>query len=112
MTHFVQIAKFIIFAVGNDYIPPAVEFGGIGKVGTGAGAGGIGSVINGISLWLLGVSGFIAGLMIVINGIKLMTAGGDGNKIKEAISGIRDAILGFLLALLAAGIVKMLDTMF
>ena len=112
MSHLSSLVKGILYAVGNDYIPPTVQFGGIGNVSTGAGGAGVGSVIGGISLWLIGVSGFIAGLMIVVNGIKLMTAGGDGNKIKEGISGIRDAVLGFLLALLAAGIVKLLDSMF
>lgn len=90
-------------------LPDYIDFGRLGKFSTGY--QGTGSLINNIAIWMMGLAGFVAGIMIVVNGIKLMTASGDPNKIKEGIAGIKDAIIGFILALFAAGIVMMIDKM-
>jgi len=106
---FWSLFQGLVLNVQGAPLPSSVDFGGLGHISTGAND--MGAFVNNLVLWLVGVSAFITGLFIVVNGIKLMTAMGDQNKIKEGMDGMKQAIFGFLLALLAAGIVKLIDNM-
>jgi len=87
--------------------PTSIDFGGpLGSVS----ASEPGKMLNGLANFLYRVAIFVAVLIIIINGIKMMLAGGDSNKVKDSMNAIKDAITGLLLAVLAAGIVKMLDS--
>jgi hypothetical protein len=61
----------------------------------------LGTVINNIRYWIMGLLGAVATLFLCIGGARHMLAGGDPSEIERAKAGYRSAAIGYGLALLA-----------
>ena len=62
-------------------------------------------LLNTIASWLIYLAIPVATGAIIFSGIQYMTAGGDENKLKSAKNTLTYAILGFILVLIAKGLV-------
>ncbi|MEV4465106.1 pilin [Micromonospora echinofusca] len=58
-------------------------------------------VINNLRLWLIGILAAVATLFLVIAGVLWATAGGDPAQVERAKSALRNALVGYGLAILA-----------
>ena len=68
--------------------------------------GGLDTTIANVIDILTVVIGIIAVIMIIINGLKLITSGGDANKVGSAKNGILYAIIGLAVVALAQFLVR------
>jgi hypothetical protein len=67
------------------------------------------TVINNLTAWIIGVLAVVATLFLTIGGARYLIAGGDPSEVERAKAAMRNAALGYALALLAPvflGIVK------
>ena len=62
-----------------------------------------------VTLYLLSIIGLIALLFIVFAGIKYMTSVGDEEKMKSAKSAFHSAVFGLIVALMAYGILSVIN---
>lgn len=98
------------------YLTPSTG-GTTGGGATGGTTGGIhgltnkplATIINDITLWLLGIVALIAVLFIIIGGVYYMTSGGDERRIESAKSTITYAILGLFVAAIAYATVLLVN---
>jgi hypothetical protein len=58
-------------------------------------------VIDNLRLWLIGILAAVATLFLVIAGVYWATAGGDPAQVERAKSALRNALVGYGLAILA-----------
>ncbi|MFG1892226.1 pilin [Micromonospora sp. NPDC049051] len=58
-------------------------------------------VINNLRIWLIGILAAVATLFLVIAGVYWATAGGDPTQVERAKSALRNALVGYGLAILA-----------
>ena len=63
-----------------------------------------------VTLYLLSIIGLVALLFIVFAGIKYMTSAGDEEKMKSAKSAFYSAVLGLTVALMAYGILSVINS--
>jgi heme/copper-type cytochrome/quinol oxidase subunit 2 len=90
--------------------------GGLGTIGTqaygenGAPAKSIQNIVAAIVKIVLGLLGIIFVVLLIVAGFKYMTSGGDEEKIKTAVKGIRDAIIGLIIIICAYSITLFITT--
>lgn len=65
----------------------------------------INKIVEGINFFI-GFSALFAVILIIVGGVKYITAGGDDEKIKQGSGTITNAIIGFVIVLIASLIVK------
>jgi Type IV secretion system pilin len=58
-------------------------------------------VISGLQTWLMGILAALASLYLVLAGVYYVTAGGDPAQVMKAKTALRNALLGYGLAVLA-----------
>ena len=63
-----------------------------------------------VTLYLLSIIGLVALLFIVFAGIKYMTSAGDEEKMKSAKNAFYSAVLGLTVALMAYGILSVINS--
>lgn len=66
-------------------------------------------IINGITVWLLGIAAALAILFIVVGGIYYVTAGGDERRMETAKTTITYSILGIFIIGIAYAIVVLIN---
>jgi hypothetical protein len=89
------ISEFIIITAQASETPPPVL--GIPS-GTGvAEEGDLFTFVANIVRWSLGIIGIILFIIIILAGFNYATAGGDSKKTEDAISTIRNAIIGLFI---------------
>jgi Type IV secretion system pilin len=59
------------------------------------------TVINNLTAWVVGVLAVVATLFLTIGGARYLIAGGDPSEVERAKAAMRNAALGYALALLA-----------
>jgi hypothetical protein len=59
------------------------------------------TVINNLTAWIVGVLAVVATLFLTIGGARYLIAGGDPSEVERAKAALRNAALGYALALLA-----------
>jgi len=62
------------------------------------------SIVAGVIKVMLGLLGIIFVVLLILAGFKYMTAGGDQDKIQEAVKQIRNAIIGLAIVIVAYSI--------
>jgi len=89
------ISEFIIkTAQASETLPPVLA------VPTGTGVteqGTLFTFVANIVRWSLGLTGVILFVIIIVSGFNYATAGGDSKKTEDAISTIRNAIIGLFI---------------
>jgi hypothetical protein len=58
-------------------------------------------VINGVQTWIMGILAALATLFLVLAGVYWTTAGGDPAQVERAKGALRNALIGYGLAILA-----------
>ncbi|MFH0830930.1 MAG: pilin [Parcubacteria group bacterium] len=77
--------------------------------GTTLPTGEIGSYMVNVINWGIGIAGTVAVLVLVISGFLYVTASGDETRLERAKKGIRGAITGIIIMLIAAVIVNTIN---
>lgn len=62
------------------------------------------SIVAGVIKVMLGLLGIIFVVLLILAGFKYMTAGGDQDKIQEAVKQIRNAVIGLIIVVVAYSI--------
>lgn len=70
----------------------------------------IGTVVNNIRVWLVGILVGVATLFLTIGGLRLMWANGDLGEVEKGKAALRSAAIGYGLALLAPVIVTIVHS--
>lgn len=68
----------------------------------------VGGIIGNALPWAFGISGFLLLIYMVSGGLQLMTSRGDPKAIQSAQAKITNALLGFVIVLVSAGLVVLL----
>ena len=68
----------------------------------------LGSVIDSLRAWLVGLLAGLASLFLTLGGLRYMTAGGDPGQVERAKTALRSAAIGYALAVLAPVLVEIL----
>ncbi len=68
----------------------------------------LGTVIDSVRNWVMGLLAALATLFLTIAGFRYLTAGGNPRMIEEAKDGIKSALIGYALAVLAPIFVQIL----
>lgn len=66
-------------------------------------------VINNVRSWLVGLLAALATLFLTIGGVKYLIAAGDPGEVEKAKHALRSAAIGYGLAVLAPGLVSILQ---
>jgi hypothetical protein len=59
------------------------------------------TIINNITVWIIGLLVGVATLFLTIGGIRYLAAGGDPAEVEKAKSAFKSALVGYALAVLA-----------
>jgi hypothetical protein len=59
------------------------------------------TVINNLTAWIVGILAVVATLFLTIGGARYLIAGGDPSEVERAKAALRNAAIGYALALLA-----------
>lgn len=68
----------------------------------------LGEVISNTLPWIFGIAGFLLLIYMVTGGLQLMTSRGDPKAVAAAQAKITNALLGFVIVLISAGLVVLL----
>ena len=74
-----------------------------------AAAGDINTVIDSVRNWVAGLLAALATLFLTIGGARYLTANGNPRAVEEGKAGIKSAMIGYALALLAPMLVSILQ---
>lgn len=66
-------------------------------------------VINSLRVWVMGILAAVATLFLVIGGLRYVTANGDPAAVEQAKGGLKAALTGYALAVLAPVILQALQ---
>ncbi|MCP2323401.1 hypothetical protein HDA40_001908 [Hamadaea flava] len=69
----------------------------------------IDQVIDNLKKWIIGILAAVASLFLVIGGLRYITAGGDPGQVEQAKANLRNALVGYALAVLAPLILAVLQ---
>ena len=67
------------------------------------------TVINNITKWIVGLLVSIATLYLTIGGVRLLLSGGDPGEVAKAKENLKNAAIGYVIAILAPVLVKILQ---
>ena len=70
----------------------------------------LGTVINNLRYWIMGILGSVATLFLCIGGARYLMAGGDPSEIERAKASFKSAAVGYALALLAPVVLTILNS--
>lgn len=70
----------------------------------------LGSVIDALRVWLVGILAGLATLFLTIGGIRYLTASGDPGQVERAKVALKSAAIGYALAALAPLLVSILQS--
>ena len=70
----------------------------------------LGSVIESLRTWLVGILAALATLFLTIAGVRYVMAGGDPGEVEKAKSALKSAAVGYALAALAPVLVNILGS--
>jgi hypothetical protein len=59
------------------------------------------TVISNLTAWIIGILAVVATLFLTIGGVRYLLAGGDPSEVERAKSALKNAAIGYALALLA-----------
>jgi hypothetical protein len=59
------------------------------------------TVINNLTAWIVGILAVVATLFLTIGGVRYLVVGGDPSEVERAKSALKNAAIGYALALLA-----------
>jgi Type IV secretion system pilin len=59
------------------------------------------TVISNLTAWIIGILAVVATLFLTIGGVRYLVAGGDPSEVERAKSALKNAAIGYALALLA-----------
>jgi hypothetical protein len=59
------------------------------------------TVINNLTAWIVGILAVVATLFLTVGGLRYLIAGGDPSEVERAKSALKNAAIGYALALLA-----------
>jgi hypothetical protein len=59
------------------------------------------TVISNLTAWIVGILAVVATLFLTIGGVRYLLAGGDPSEVERAKSALKNAAIGYALALLA-----------
>jgi hypothetical protein len=59
------------------------------------------TVISNLTAWIVGILAVVATLFLTIGGVRYLIAGGDPSEVERAKSALKNAAIGYALALLA-----------
>jgi hypothetical protein len=71
----------------------------------------IGTVVNNITIWIIGILAGVATLFLTIGGVRYLMAGGDPGEVEKAKTALKSAAIGYGLAILAPVIVTVLKSL-
>jgi hypothetical protein len=71
----------------------------------------IGTVINNITVWIIGILAGLATLFLTIGGVRYLMAGGDPGEVEKAKTALKSAAIGYGLAILAPVTVTVLKSL-
>ena len=66
-------------------------------------------VIGNVRTWLVGMLAALATMFLTIGGVQYLIAGGDPGEVEKAKPALKSAALGYALAVLAPGLVSILQ---
>ena len=69
----------------------------------------ISQVLNNTTLWIIGILAGLATLMLTLGGVRYLLANGDPAEVEKAKTALRSAAIGYALAVLAPGLVAILQ---
>jgi hypothetical protein len=67
------------------------------------------TVISNLTAWIVGILAVVATLFLTIGGLRYLLAGGDPSEVERAKSALKNAALGYALALLAPVLLDILQ---
>jgi hypothetical protein len=67
-------------------------------------------VISGITAWIMGILAVVATLFLTVGSLRYMSAGGDPAQVEQAKGNFKSALIGYALAVLAPGILAILQS--
>jgi|SRR4051812_24119984 hypothetical protein len=70
----------------------------------------LGTVVNNLRFWVMGILGAVATLFLCIGGARYLMAGGDPSEIERAKGAFKSAGIGYGLALLAPVVLTILNS--
>lgn len=76
--------------------------------GPGGGAPDLGTVLDNLRTWLIGLLATAATLALTVGGLRYIAAGGDPGQIEKAKTAFKGALVGYALAALAPALVAIL----
>jgi hypothetical protein len=82
-----------------------------GYVDTGLPSGSVEDIVSNISMWILGIFGFIGVIGFVISGIFYLTAAGNAEQEKKAKLAMTMSIIGVIVGLMGLVIINAADTL-
>ena len=90
-----------------------IDFDALQKtVGLKPEVGTVGGIVSSLVTYLFVFAGFALLLYLIFGGFQLMTAGGDPAKLKESRAVITNALVGFLVILVAYWVVQAIGIVF
>ncbi len=104
-----QSASSACSSIGGTYSNNVCNFSGTSSVPTSCSS--INSTITTVITLLFSLAGLLFFIMIVVSGIKIITAGGDTEKISSAKKGIINAIIGLVIVIGAFLIIEVITSL-